>query len=318
MWMRKLYLVLSLSITQHLFGHVACQSYGNNSYSAVAAVNYVRHLPRLSPSLGKTSKDFNIDQSDLRNEYTSSLIVFPVLLVSLLFAAMSIWLFCWIKSRPKGDVDGDIKQHIQQNSILKRRQCQFFTFLILFILACHGLLFAMSFALDAADTSKTASDFLLNVSVELHTGGQDLDTAGDSSFSLVQMALPACPAAYRVMDYQPQYHSKVQAYLDLISPIPGKSKDFQDFLDEWGEKGVTQIVLVIYIISIIITLPILVSLLLKKSNLLFISVSMGFLVLLGLIVVWCLVLIGLVSLIHTCKRSDRYGAAHVCTMLLVY
>jgi hypothetical protein len=286
---------LLLTLALIILPQLNSQSYGNLSYSAVWSVKYVQHLPRLNSKLGSASKDFNIETSNPGNDYTSSVVVFPVLMVCLMFASMSLWVCCWHGCKPAINVDGNIKQQIKQNSLVKRRQCYGYFFFVLFLVCCQGLMFVITYAQDATNTSTSAVEYLHNVAINLQLGGERLDQSGNSTFASIQRSVPVCPGASTILDYQPDYQASMDAYLKLINPVPHAALDFQDFLELWGEQKMTQSILIIYIISIVMTVPMLISLVLKAGNLLYFTVIVGYQMLVGMLISSCLFSIGLVS-----------------------
>lgn len=272
------------------------QSYGNVSFAIPPAVRLVHSLPRISSSLREGSKEFQLDHSNwmTKSEYTSSLAVFPTLLAVILFTIMTIRLCYWMYWRPSCDVDGDIKQQIKQNMLLKQRQYYLYISLILFLLGCHALFFVKSCAQDGKHTSDLATDSLYSTAMDLKTGGELLDLSGDNTFALIQQSQAACPEAAAMLVFQVPFQTSVASFLDVISPIPDDITEFQVFLKDWGDEVMNDITWILYLASWLVTVPILVSQLAKNNVALYISIAFGFIVVLGLLVSWCIFLIGLV------------------------
>lgn len=286
---------------------VYSQSYGNISYTVSGTVDVVQHLPRITSSLQKGSKEFNMDTSDWENEYTSSVIVFPTMLAVLLFTIMVIRLCCWVRLKPTTGVDGDIKQHIVQTTLLRQRQYQFYIFLVLFVLASQGLFFVKFYAEEGSRLSVTSTDYLYNVSRNLLKGGDYLDQSGESTFALVELSASDCPPAMDVLNFQPLFQASVGDYSDIISPIPEATMDFQLFVDEWGQDIMYEIFWIVYIMSSIIALILLATSFVAKNELLYASACLGFIVVIGLLVCWCIFLIGLVRIKFCCIRRSKFS-----------
>lgn len=279
-----------------------CQSYGNQSYAAVASVDWVQALPRLDAKLSSSSKEFDIDRTELRNEYTTSVIVFPCLLVCVCLLVMVMMTCCWCSAlrstrNSYNNIDGEasVKEHTQQQGRLKQYTCTLYLYLLLFLLSCQGLVLVIFKAQSGTVTSIAAIDTLHETALDLQSGGINLDLSGNLTFASVEQAIPVCPTASPILEYQLDYQASINSYLELIDPVPSASTDLQDFLEEWGSHKMSRGILLIYIISIILTFPIVVGQCVKFSSLLRFSIIVGYLMLLGLLASWCLFLIGLVS-----------------------
>jgi hypothetical protein len=122
-----------------------------------------------------------------------------------------------------------------------------------------------------------------------------LDQSGNITFAAIEHSLSSCPQASTVLDYQTQYQDSMDAYLKLINPVPDTAIDLHDLLEEWGNEKMTLIIWIIYSISILVTVLVLVSQCFQKHYVLYVSVVVSCPVLLGMLVAWCLFLIGLVS-----------------------
>ena len=289
------YVKLLVALTLIILPIISSQSYGNLSYSAVFSVGYIQYLPRLNSHLGPASKEFSADTSNLRNDYSTAVTVFPILTASLLFTAMALRVCCWQCCKPAIDVDGDIKQQIEQTSLVKQQQCQSYLFFVLFVVCCQGLLLVISYVHGGTETSIIALDNLRDIAVDLQTGGEGLDLSGNITFAAIQRSLPACPLSASLMEHQPEYQTSVEAYLGLISPVPGTVADLQVFLDVWGQNTLTQAMLTIYIVSVLMAVALLTALVRRRNKLLCWTVIVGYLLLAGMLIAWCLFLIALVS-----------------------
>lgn len=280
---------------------VSCQSYGNVTYT------------KLSYLMKFHSEDFDVDTSDLHNDYITAVITMPIIATAVLFVGMIIFEFsllfrCCCKClRCMSHGESPARESISAVTLWTRDVSRSKTllsrsFYLLVILCCvlsQGIIWSMQFFKEGSDNAIHATSDLKDVSISLEESGLALDVQGDQILNLTALAIPTCPEADVVEDYATDFEDYIESYLDIVGPLPDNLQDLEDFLSDWteGDTDSTGYVFGVYLLGVVVTLPLIVSFCIKSKCSMRGSLCGGVLFIHGLLVVFCLYFIALVSIL---------------------
>ena len=274
------------------------QSYGNMSYSVNPMVEYIQRIPRLNSKLFESSsKDFNLERNEfdnMDNEYTSSVIVFPILLACILLLLLILRLWYWHKMKPKLEVGSDASQEYELSALRKNSQVFYCLYLALYILSCQCLIFVVLNLQKGTETSADAVENIMSVVKDLAFGGLTLSASENQTFSFLNQSLLSCPEASVTMSFQDDYVTTLNSYFDLLDPLPQIVARLDGFLYMWG-TAMGYVAFSLYLFFMAFVFPLAVTLLQNKWNKMELIVSFGFFSVAALLAISCLLLIALVS-----------------------
>lgn len=268
-------------------------------------------------------EEFDVDTSDPQNDYIKSVLILPIIVTVILFLGMLIFqlalLFrCCCKCMrcmshgdlPNRESVGSVTLWTEQVTKKKVNLTRSFYFLI--VLCCiltQGIIWSMQHFSEGSDNAIQATSDLKDISISLENSGIALDTQGDLILNLTVLATPSCPEASAVQSYAEDFETYVDAYMDVIGPIPDNLQDMEDFLNDWAvaDASVTGYVFNVYLLFIAMTLPMLISFIIKSKCVMRGSLCCGLIYIHGLLVMFCLYFIALVRT----SVSDRNCTQHL-------
>jgi hypothetical protein len=290
------------------------QSYGNITYHALGIVKSIHLLPRFNQQFYRSSNDFDIDTSDLQNEYTESVIMLPIVLASLIFIAFTLFelaLCCryccpccrCVETSPERSSIHSMA--IWTNKVTSSRLSlvrAFWVFAFLAFLACQGIIAGAIFIFSGSHRGIESADDLYHIAIGLKHSGEYLENSGDLILNLTAKAIPTCPEASFVQDYADDFDVYVSEYQDIINPIPNDLNKMEDFLHTYGLQIVSISIWVTYSCVMMTLLAIVITYRTRNRSAVKVSIGWGAVILHVLLVGWCLCMITMVSL--SCPSSS--------------
>jgi hypothetical protein len=265
---------------------------------------------KLSYLLTFHDEDFDVDTSDMQNDYIISVVTLPVVVTVVLFLGMLIFqlslmgrscckcLQCLPEETPARDTINSVTAWTKKVSRSKKILTTSFYFLIvLCCILCQGIIWSMQSFKEGTDTAIEATSDLKDVAISLEDSGLSLDNQGSLILNLTVLAIPTCPEAAVVEGYAEDFETYIADYLDVVGPLPDNLQDLEDFLGDWteGDADASGYVFNVYLLFIVMTLPILVSFCVKSKWSMRGSLCCGLFFIHLLLVGFCLYFIALVS-----------------------
>ena len=280
---------------------VTSQTYGNMTYD------------KLDFLLKFHDEDFDVDTSDLNNDYIKSVLTLPIVITVLLFLGILIFEFSWVcrccckclrcmvSDAPSRDTITSVTEWTDKVSKSKTFLTRsFYCLLLICCLFSQGIIWSMQHFKDGSDTAIQATGDLKDVAISLEDNGLALDAQGSMILNLTQLAIPTCSQAEVVEGYAEDFETYIADYLDVIGPLPDNLQDLEDFLNDWteGDADASGYVFNVYALFLLMTLPLLVSFCCKSKWSMRCSLCCGLCYIHVLLVFFCLYFIALVSLVH--------------------
>lgn len=256
------------------------------------------------------SEDFDVDTSDLNNDYIKEVLTLPIVVTGVLFLGVLIFEFsllcrccckcmrCMVSESPGRDTITSVtlwtEEVTKSKTFLTR---SFYCLLILCCLSSQGLIWSMQHFKEGSDTAIDSTGDLKDIAVSLENSGNTLDTQGEVILNLTQMAIPTCSEATEVESYAEDFETYIADYLDVVGPLPDNLQDLEDFLNDWtaGDADVTGYVFNVYVLFILMTLPLLLSFCCKSKWSMRFSLCCGLTFIHVLLLAFALYFIALVS-----------------------
>ena len=287
----------TLLVTFFLPALVSCQSYGNMTYN------------KLSYLMTFHDEDFDVDTSNLHNDYIESVITVPIITTIVLFLIflifeLSLMFRCCCQclrcmnhgKRPDDESSAAMfewKEGVNKSKSFLTRS--FYTSMVLCFIVTGGIIWSMQHFQKGTDNAIDATVELKDVAISLEDSGNALDIQGSQVLHLTQEAIPTCPEATAVETYAEEFEQYIAEYLDIVEPLPSNLEDLEDFLNEWSVGDVESgYVFGVYILFVVLTIPLLIAFCLKSKCCMKISLCCGLFFIHILLIAFCLYFIALV------------------------
>ena len=305
---------------------MSAQSYGNASYSELQIVKAFHLIPHLNSDYSQSSKQFDIDTSDINNEYAESVIVLPITITVALFIALCIFelALCFrvcckcctcMDDGPARNSMGSVARWTA-NIAHSRDNLSIFCALfgLLTAVCCSGVVWAAFFVMDGNDNSIDATHSLQQTTGSLETSGDNLEYYGYVVYNLSTLAIPSCPQAEVVQESTVTYLNYVEEYNDLIGPIPHELNTLEDFLKKWGEDTAESVIWNSYGIYLLLLVIMSIAFACKSKTTARVALGLGLVIEHLTLVLFCIMMIVLVSAL--CVSFARLCVHHVMCMSL--
>lgn len=292
------------------FSLIISQSYGNLTYSVLGIVKSIHKLPHLDSNLKEISNNFNIERNQLHNDYTESVIVFPILLTCLLFISFSLFelsLCCRVCFSCCRCLDTiPIRDSINSMALWTEKVTKsrislvrgFWCFAFLSLLACQGIIFSGIFLINGSNRGIDSANNLYDIAIDLEDSGENLDTSGNLVLDLTAQAVPTCPEANYVQNYADDFSTYVADYMSIIQPIPNDLNKMEDFLKEYGLSVASISIWATYSGVFVSIIFIILAYLSRNKLAVKISIGWGAIILHCILVFWCIFMIAMVIIIY--------------------
>lgn len=207
-----------------------------NSYSLSWIVRQSHHLLHLGPDLKKASNQFDLSYGNYWNDYSRSLLPFPILCGVLGLVAVVAFQFFLLRrsDRSKALNSLAMTEHKAVTSVFSYIGGAFLFFVSLTMVVSQGLVFGGISLSNAVDTGRHGLDYVRGVFDDLSQDGHDMKGYGIDVALNLDMAEATCPYAPALKKYLEEYFHSLNEFMSYVEPIPDRCDDGKGILERWG------------------------------------------------------------------------------------
>lgn len=298
-----------------------------SSYRPSILIRSMHLLPHLSSDLESTSNTFAITQDSLWNDYTESLLTFPIIIaflgifVLILLATQFVFRCCFQSCKFAPDeinlanssVDTAVKWIDRiagtRNSLSRR----FLYFCLFILIADHIVFIGGAFLSRGIEKGDNALEFLEVASMGLTTAAYKLQEAGTSFNTNLNNGLNSCPDLYNNMNNYKNvindYSGYVNTFAEIAKPLPYYVSAFRQSFDEWFVNKKNASVWALYTVIVVQLAIFYGGIRIQSKPLVQLAICFSFIIMASFIVLCCLEMSVLMGLADFCMSPTTYVLA---------
>mmetsp|Transcript_128658 Transcript_128658/g.251980 ORF Transcript_128658/g.251980 Transcript_128658/m.251980 type:complete len:490 (-) Transcript_128658:340-1809(-) len=227
----------------------------DDSYSRLTIVEQMHQVPHLSSSLSQQDNTFDITVDSTWNNYTKSLLVLPIICMSIALLAVLVFqcttcCFCCCTKKP---LSNDAALQSSNATKLWNTRIAFFVFLLCLVVFDQSLIFGSKYLSDGVSTASDGLDYVSDLFTQLDDYGEVLTDDGyvlQNDFEL-SYSENNCDQAQDLNAYISDYFNYVDDYTDLVKDVPGQCSDADDAIHKYGVDYKDKTVYVFYAVFLL-------------------------------------------------------------------